>query len=43
MSRTRKADRAPYFPIDQRDPKTVRAVILARKSGLGQRQDCGRG
>ena len=35
MSRTRKADRAPYVPIDQRDPKTVRAVILARKSGSG--------
>jgi DNA invertase Pin-like site-specific DNA recombinase len=31
----RKSDRTPYIPIDQRDPATVRAVILARKSGSG--------
>jgi hypothetical protein len=42
MNRTRKGDRAPYVPIDQRDPKTVRAVILAQE-WFRQRQDRGRG
>jgi hypothetical protein len=41
MNRTRKGDRAPYVPIDQRDPKTVRAVILARKSGSGSAKIAG--
>ena len=31
----RKADRLPYVPLDERDPATVRAVILARKSNSG--------
>jgi DNA invertase Pin-like site-specific DNA recombinase len=31
----RKSVRTPYVAIDQREPATVRAVILARKSGSG--------
>jgi site-specific DNA recombinase len=36
---TTKAMRTPYQPIDGREPATVRAVILARKSGAGVADD----
>ncbi len=35
----RNSERTPYVPIDERDPATVRAVILARKSGPSTRRD----